>query len=728
MLHLRSIASYATISPMNETIKAAEAKAANRALRAQERARTGAAEGGALGLALLVAAVALLPRALGLADFVTIDEAAHWVDRSARFADAVADGRWAATHQTGHPGVTLMWLASLGLALERWAVAAGLPAPSAVGHLAWMRAPAAVLQALLIGPGYLLLRRLIAPRAALLAALLWATSPYLVAHGRLLHLDGLLTTFVTLSVLALLQARGEQHVWRPGGLLASGALAGLAILTKAPALILLPFSGLALLALGRGGATGRLLGAARGFALWLVAALLTVVLLHPALWADPGRVLHSYTEEIVDNGGRPNGAGQFFLGRPVDDPGPLFYPLASALRTTPLTLLGLLLFAGCAIRDVRFGMSELGRQAGAGPRPGVLSGPALALLLFVVLWFAVMIAGPKKFDRYVLPAWPALEALAALGLVAAYDVWLARFGLLRRRPLPPRPPSPAAQTRRQPVALALVLALSLGTLWWYHPYYLSYYNPLLGGGPVAQRALLIGWGEGMDQAGAWISARPDVDYGPVLTALEPTLAPFVPVPVKSVTELDRDSQNYAVVYLESQQRGANAAIYERIRRTLPLARIRIHGIEYATIHQLPKPFATPLEARFGEALHLWGVTVERTQQRVVVTPAWDVRAIPEADYRLFLHLLDAQGRQVALIDVPPGGADLPPTSAWQPGQQLAVPLPLELPPGLPPGRYQLTMGLYLPANGARLPLLGGPAADPSLAGPDALLVETIVVE
>ena len=68
-------------------------------------------------LALLLGVVALLPRVLGLADFITTDEAYHWVARTERFAGAIADHRWAATNLTGHPGVTLMWLGSLGLSL-----------------------------------------------------------------------------------------------------------------------------------------------------------------------------------------------------------------------------------------------------------------------------------------------------------------------------------------------------------------------------------------------------------------------------------------------------------------------------------------------------------------------------------------------------------------------------------------------------------------------------------
>jgi hypothetical protein len=273
-------------------------------------------------------------------------------------------------------------------------------------------------------------------------------------------------------------------------------------------------------------------------------------------------------------------------------------------------------------------------------------------------------------------------------------------------------------------SLFFVLAANLAS---YHPYYLSYYNPLLGGGAGAQRALLIGWGEGMDQAGAWLRAQPDIGNGPVLSALGPTLQPFVPAPVRDVADLDQAPANYAVVYLESIQRGANPSIYTAIQQTIPLQTITIHGIAYATIYQLPRPFERSVDAQWGQALLLHGVTIARAPGRITVIPAWDVRAAPTTDYRVFLHLLDAQGRRAAQVDIVPGGADFPPTSAWQAGRQIAVPLPLDLPPGLPAGEYRLVMGLYEVVSGARPPLTAHAAADSALDGPAALLLDTITL-
>lgn len=173
----------------------------------------------------------------------------------------------------------------------------------------------------------------------------------------------------------------------------------------------------------------------------------------------------------------------------------------------------------------------------------------------------------------------------------------------------------------------------------------------------------------MDQAGAWLSARPDIGYGPVLSALGRTLQPFVPVDVRDVEDYGRLPANYAVVYLELVQRGAAPETYRALQGTVPLHRVVIHGIEYARIYQLPRPFATPLEAQFGAGLRLRGFTLERSERRITLTPAWDVRAAPGGDFLAFVHLLDASGARVAQLSVPPGGGEAPPTGAWQPGSR-----------------------------------------------------------
>jgi 4-amino-4-deoxy-L-arabinose transferase-like glycosyltransferase len=579
--------------------------------------------------------------------------------------------------------------------------------------------PGSVVHACVVVCAFLLLEQLFGLGMAVVAGCLWATSPYLVAYSRVLHLDATLTDTVMLSLLLLVCACTPPHQSAQPGrrvqygyLVGSGCCAGLALLTKGPALILLPYAGLAMFGLAI--AQERLPGqqidrstlphvirasfqALPGILLrylgWLGSALLVVVVCWPALWVSPGAAIARYVGEITSNGGRPNGDGQFFLGQAVADPGWLFYPLADLFRTTPAMLIGLLgaigiILVGLARRRIRLATQ-----------------PAMVVLIgFVVFWTAVMTLGPKKFDRYVLPTWPALIILAAAGL----------FMLIEHAP-----------RRSRGWIWSALLLTELLQLGWYQPYYLSYYNPMLGGGAVAQNLFLVGWGEGMDQVGAYLRARPDIQYGPVLSALGQTLQPFVPVDVRDVADFGSLPANYAVVYRESIQRAANPALYAQLQTTVPLHTVTIHGIDYAQIYQLPRPFAQPLDARFGDALQLRGITLEQAPNHLTLTPAWDVRAHPGAEYHMFVHLLDAHGTRITQIDLAPGGGAAAPTNTWEPGQQIAVPMPLPLPTNLPPGSYRLVIGIYDVATGARLPLVGGTRADPALAGAEALLVATI---
>lgn len=687
-------------------------------------------------IALMLGALMLAPRAFGLADFLTTDEAYHWIRFTERFDAALAAGRWADTIYVGHPGITMFWLGRAGLMLERAAHDLGwIGATTTVAHLAWLRLPGAILQALFGVAAWLLLRRLIDPMVALVASFLWATSPYLIAHGRVLHLDALLTGLITLGLLLLLVSWRQQQAGKGGwaALLGSGALTGLALLTKGPALIFLPFAGVLLCALAPADSASlrhrsgmprlaseiaqRLRYAVVRYSAWLGIALCVAFAGWPALWAAPESAIQAYAGEIIFNGGRPNGDGQFFNGQAVGDPGVWFYPIASLFRTTPVMLIGLMMFGGFAILDAwRFWKR---RDASFDDQYRILA----VLIAFAAFWTLVMTLGAKKFDRYVLPIWPALLVLAATGIVRGYvaaQAWFARRATARRRS--------GAWFARIPLAALLTLgAAEVSQVVWYHPYYLSYYNPVLGGGPAAQRLFLIGWGEGMDQVGAWLSARPDIRYGPVISALRPTLQPFVPVDVRDITDLGKLPVNYAVVYLESVQRGAHPDIYRQFEAMTPMHTVVIHGIEYANIYQLPRPYDQPIHARFGDDITLHGFTIEAAPDHLTVTPSWGALVSPARDYTVFLQMIDAQGRRVAGVDVPPAGVGGSPTSTWQAGQQMAVPLPLPLPPDLPAGAYEIVIGLYDASSGERLPVSGGVAADPARAGGHALLLTAITL-
>ncbi|MCL6540898.1 MAG: glycosyl transferase, partial [Roseiflexus sp.] len=125
-------------------------------------------------IALMLGVLALAPRVIGLADFLTTDEAYHWIRFTERFDAAISEGRWADTIFVGHPAITMFWLGRAGLVLERAARDLGwIGAPSMIEHLAWLRLPGVFLQVVFGVATWLLLRRLIDPMVALVAGFLW---------------------------------------------------------------------------------------------------------------------------------------------------------------------------------------------------------------------------------------------------------------------------------------------------------------------------------------------------------------------------------------------------------------------------------------------------------------------------------------------------------------------------------------------------------------------------
>src|SRR6185503_12667182 len=169
--------------------------------------------------------------------------------------------------------------------------------------------------------------------------------------------------------------------------------------------------------------------------------------LWPALWVSPLQAYAQLRVGVEIEGAQPHMLGNFFLGRQDDAPGLLYYPVALALRTTPLTLLGLLLLP----LAWRIDWSKLEWR-----HSSTLKRDLAGLASFVILFVAAMSLFPKKFDRYMVPAFPALDFLAAVGLVALSD-WRLTIGRWFR----PGLPIAASQT---PIARRLATVIGIAAI------------------------------------------------------------------------------------------------------------------------------------------------------------------------------------------------------------------------------------------------------------------------
>ena len=225
-------------------------------------------------------------------------------------------------------------------------------------------------------------------------------------------MDGLLAYLCVVALLAFLAWLHGGRQWRY--LFLSAVMTGLALLSKSTTLILLPTAGLLLLIEGvrllRHGErkAWKLLLA---YGIWLLLAAVVVIGLWPALWVAPAKALAT-----VLGGIRVHSAGHdslnFFLGRPTDKPGPLFYPVAYLFRATPGALIGLIAAAVLTWRK-RWPFDTPVRRRSA-----------FGLTLFAVLFAAEMTLGAKMFDRYISPVFLALDVVAVLGLAGLVQLTL----------------------------------------------------------------------------------------------------------------------------------------------------------------------------------------------------------------------------------------------------------------------------------------------------------------
>ena len=439
-------------------------------------------------LSSVILLLALLPRLGAIDRYITPDEL-HWVDRSIKFSTAIAHGQWRDTIQSGHPGVTTMWLGSLGINLQH-ALDPALPDPAQAPtfaaqnpnasrqlaqYLSAARLPVILVSALNIMLLFLLLSRKLKRWIAFLAAGLVALDPFAVGLGGILHVDSLLATFSLISLAALWIAldQAKPTKW----LILSGLLAGLTALTKSPAIVLGP---IALIAIGlndfRRQPIGHML---RSMVIWGLSATAIFFALYPAMWVAPFAALGRMAG-TAERFSEQAHAVNYFFGSHDRDPGALFYPAVIAYRSTPILWAGLVTTLGLILRA----RSDDEKR---------LRAASLLYGLFAILFVGLITVGAKKLDRYVFPALLALDIVGAMGLAFAIE----KLAAIRQR-------VPALVLAASISLCLLITAAQFTSVW---PLTLWAYNPILGGYDGASRALPVGGGESAE-IGAALSASP----------------------------------------------------------------------------------------------------------------------------------------------------------------------------------------------------------------------------
>jgi hypothetical protein len=553
----------------------------------------------AAALLLLILALAL-PRLTTLDRYVTIDEPL-WLMRSANFYQALWTRDWKNTSQVGHPGVTITWAGTAGFLwkfpgyvkladeqfkkenkFEEFLSSKSRAALELLVAGRTFTALGVVLALLLAFP---LMVRLAGWGPALLAFLLIALDPFFIALSKLLHLDGLVTALMFLSMLAFLcyldKGRQKQD------LLLSGVAAGLSWLTKSPAFFLIPFMGLLMLIelfkTWKGISMGELRHhtawlrdiwtVARPWLIWLTIGVIVFVLLWPAIWVDPVGTISQIFTQATDYAFEGHSHVTFFNGQ-VFDVGQsawYFYPVSLMWRITPPELIGVLILGVVWIFSKAFHLSLERRRL------------AWVMGLFALLFIVFISLSQKQFDRYQIPVLPALCILGAFGWYAL----LERLGVWVRRTFPGK----MARLSELLLGGVVVFWQLLGVLQT-APYYMNYYNALLGGDRAAPAVMMIGRGEGLDQAAQYLNNLPDARKLRVYAWYAPGPFSFYFkgkswLMDPSTTLADILNADYAVIYIHQWQRQTpSKEVLDYFARMTPVYIARIGNLDYAQVYDV----------------------------------------------------------------------------------------------------------------------------------------------
>ncbi len=671
-------------------------------------------------LALLVALPRLLPFP---AAFTAYDETkiGAWVSE---MAQALSTGHWSGTAITNnpYPAVTLAWLELLQAEtlphLPGWngqtqAQMLSTADADVFAALPRQRFTLALLNTLLVLAIFWLLRRLYDNLVAVTATLLIALDPFLLVESRLFRTEGLTAGLMMVSALLVIYY-ARQRRWR--WLLLSGGLAGLAMLTRVNALYLFFFTGLVLLAwpilAGERDWPRLLWQTVRDLAGWSLLAGLLFVALWPALWASPlegpGKIYEAL-QPVFASTGRVYKKGVFFQGHTMGevDPGPAFYLWAGAYRTTPLLWAGLaagvvgLLYQRRRGKEAERRRSEVvdianpSTNSERSPTPPFPHPPAssrlltsLFILAYVLFYFISINLSATKIDRYLVTMLPGLSILAAVGLTACVRLFpkphLAQWGLWA----------------------ALVL-MGAWLSWPQHPYYYTYWNPLLGGAPAAVKILPATGRQGIDIMLDTLNQLPDA-ANLKLTGTNLQLDLKLECPVIFVGRClppaaFLDSDYFLLSLYEIQNETPLANLLLLIPDAERVYTYHHEGVDYAWLYQMPPGLHYVGQWLDQASGSFSGYRLSTTQPEpadpLTITLFWqngEENGWRFTDSELFVKLIDSAGQ---VQRTAPAQLN-PPFEPYlnQPNEALAFTAVLT-PTDLPLGLYTLGMGLRLQETG-----------------------------
>jgi 4-amino-4-deoxy-L-arabinose transferase-like glycosyltransferase len=532
----------------------------------------------------------------------------------------------------------------------------------------WGRMLSIILGSLTVAALYLIGQRWWHWRVGLVAAALLATQPFHMRNSQYITVD-VATTLITLLAIGAAVRLLKQSGWRDYAV--AGFVAGLAASTKynAGAVVLsIVVAHCAIWGRASLHQIGRLFWAALWSLLGFLLATPYALLTFDSFVAGIRRQYDTYTPAP----GKPDQTW------PLLDYLDFFW--SDGLR--PLPFLSALLGIGTVIA----------RRDRAG----------LVILAFIPTQVLFFLAQNRHFSRNLLPVTPLLLLFAAIGIVAAATALTKRLTRLRA--------SQIGRTGDQTAWVGCLAAVAISAI--------VISDPLLS---AIELTSFEAQPDSKVRSANYVRERLPpgapiaVALNPVQWANQPFIQPVEDVAARTADWYRAQGYRYLIVNLKTTDQDRYQALRNEAQVVAvfpgdkdgepgpPMEALDL-GVDMGALAIERQP------ATFGQRLRLLGFQrgagvlrpafssltgdqVVPRGQALLLNLYWQPLTHLDADYAIFLHLLDSHGQTVAQRDTEIRATDYP-TSHWQPGE-LAIDLAdLPIPADLASGEYRLEMGVY----------------------------------
>ncbi|HHH14093.1 MAG TPA: hypothetical protein ENJ78_00095 [candidate division WWE3 bacterium] len=489
-------------------------------------------------------------------DIVNTD-APIWKTRTFQFASALASFKFKDTAVTYHPGVTLMWLSTVGLKLYK--LLGGLLFSSDlatvkgyVGLHFFQKFSLILFLGFVLVFSLYIIYKLWGKTFALSFFFLFTFEPYVLGLTRVLHTDAIVGFLLFSSLLSLyyyMQFSKLTSYQALKWLFVSSFFAGLAVLTKSNSLFIFPFSGLLLFLILFSKDLRFIKKMFSIYFVWLLGVLLFAFLFWPALWVAPLETLKLYYSGITGIGFEEH--LQSWFGIEVANPGPLFYPIVLLIRLTPWALLFSLSGVGLFLLEV-FKYKKINRFY-------------LISFLFIILYLIMLTIPDKKLGRYAFPVLPFVFLFASLFLTHFIRACV----------------KPAYYYKTVITSFLLIFALNFFSTFSFFPDYLFYYSPIVKGYTGGSRIEEPKWPLGYSKLARYLNSLPNAKNRLVLVRYGYLFAPFYVGKSGTLSQqTEKDPGVYFVLEKYSDFR------YLRGKSVVLRKVMKIDGVEYFWIYEI----------------------------------------------------------------------------------------------------------------------------------------------